>query len=66
MEKFDINEIINTDYGETAERYFMDLKEQLDHVKYETVCNLADQCYAVEELVHKCMEEKPTGKRFPN
>ena len=53
MEKFDINEIINTGYGETAERYFMDLKEQLDHVKYETVCNLADQCYA-EGLIDGC------------
>ena len=44
-EKFDINEIIDVYYGETAERYFADLKETLDHVQYEAVCNLGEQCY---------------------
>lgn len=44
-EKFDINEIINVYYGETAEQHFIDLKEKLDHVQYETACNLAEQCY---------------------
>jgi len=28
-EKFDINEIINTDYGDIAGKYFTDLKEKL-------------------------------------
>jgi len=45
MEKFDINEIINTGYGDTAERYFKELEEKLNHIDYETACNLSDQCY---------------------
>jgi len=44
-EKFDINEIINVYYGDTAERYFKELKEKLDNIGYETVCNLVEQCY---------------------